>query len=160
MRGWKMPNNLTPVDKAQWDLDNFEPEEDDVENKYDEFLDEIYAENLTGPFEYIRPSAILKEMDETQYRCGRVDWLDGALRDNPEQFDGYNELVEALAEAEDYECTVEWKVIEAAGKLAGSYEGWSADEDEENEWNVVHPTLGSYKVVVDEDEDVVSCEKV
>jgi hypothetical protein len=156
-----MPNNLTPVEKAQWNIDNFEPDEDDVEKLYDEMLDECYAGDLTGIFKYFQPSKVIKEMDPTMYRCGCVDWLDSELRENPERFKGYDELVEALQEAEEYEGTVEWKVIEAAGKLAGSYEGWSADEgEEENEWDVTHSTLGTYKVVIDEDEDVVSCVKV
>lgn len=50
----------------------------DVDSMYDDMLDECYSfESVGGPFEYLQPSAVLKEMSPTTHRCGFADWLDG-----------------------------------------------------------------------------------
>ena len=50
----------------------------DVNSMYDDMLDECYSfDSVGGPFEYLRPSAVLKEMSPTTHRCGFTDWLDG-----------------------------------------------------------------------------------
>lgn len=46
-----------------------------LEDMYDDFLDEIYPEaNICG-YEY-SSSRALKEIDPTAYRCGLNDWAD------------------------------------------------------------------------------------
>lgn len=84
--------------QAEKDRDNFEPDEDDAHDKYDAWLDELYETPnwLSGS-----PSCLIKETDPTAYRCGFADWIDGELRNNPEQFDGYKDLCEAVDEAAD-----------------------------------------------------------
>ena len=136
-------------------MDNFEPDEDDAQRMYDEFLDECYADCLKGPFEHMRPSYLLKECDDTMYRCGFVDWLDGELRSNPEIFEGYTELEEALEEAEDFERSEEWDVICEVAKVTGEHEGWvvKLEEDEgkpsQSVYMAEHDDHGTYKVVLD-----------
>ena len=50
----------------------------DVDDLYDQMLDEVYSfAGVGGPFDYMQPSKVLKEMDPTAYRCGRNDWVDG-----------------------------------------------------------------------------------
>ena len=55
----------------------------DVEARFDDLVDELNRENLTGPFEYLRPSAVMKEMMPTDYRCGVADMTgtDDTLRE-------------------------------------------------------------------------------
>lgn len=49
----------------------------DREKAFDDMLDECYSfEKVGGPFEYMSPSAVLKEMDPTGYRCGVNDYED------------------------------------------------------------------------------------
>lgn len=50
----------------------------DREAHFDSMLDECYTfEKVGGPFEYMTPSRVLKEMDPTAYRCGVNDFADG-----------------------------------------------------------------------------------
>jgi hypothetical protein len=49
----------------------------DTEKLYDEMLDESYSfDSVGGSFKYLSPSTVLKEMCPTDYRCGKVDYLD------------------------------------------------------------------------------------
>ena len=85
----------TEIDAKQKEIDTFEPDEDEAENAYVEFLDECYENvkivNLSWP-----ASKVLKEMDECAFRCGLSDWVDSELSENPERFEGYTELQEEL----------------------------------------------------------------
>lgn len=50
----------------------------DREARFDQMLDECYDfSNVGGPFAYMVPSQVLKEMDPTAYRCGVNDYMDG-----------------------------------------------------------------------------------
>ncbi len=60
----------------------------DTERAYDEMLDDIYADNLKGPFEHLSPSRILREMSPTDYRCGFADFTD-SRSDEWTEVDGY-----------------------------------------------------------------------
>ena len=49
----------------------------DVEARYDAMLDESFSfESVGGPFAFMSPSRVLKEMGPTDYRCGCADWSD------------------------------------------------------------------------------------
>jgi len=55
--------NCTPIDR---------------EARFDQMLDEVYDfKSVGGPFTYMVPSQVLKEMDPTAYRCGVNDYMDG-----------------------------------------------------------------------------------
>lgn len=50
----------------------------DLEARFSDVLDECYSfEKVGGPFQYMTPSRVLKEMDPTAFRCGVNDWADG-----------------------------------------------------------------------------------
>lgn len=49
----------------------------DREARFDAILDESYSfKDVGGPFTYMQPSQVLKEMDPTAYRCGVNDMED------------------------------------------------------------------------------------
>jgi hypothetical protein len=49
----------------------------DREARFDAMLDDCYSfESIGGPFAYMQPSAVLREMDPTAYRCGVNDMED------------------------------------------------------------------------------------
>lgn len=59
----KITAELTPVDR---------------EAAFDSMLDESYSfDAVGGPFTYMTPSSVLKEMDPIAYRCGVNDFADG-----------------------------------------------------------------------------------
>lgn len=50
----------------------------DVGRIYDDMLDECYSfKSVGGPFSYMSPSRVLREVDPTAYRCGMADYTDG-----------------------------------------------------------------------------------
>lgn len=55
----------------------------DVEQRFDDMLDECYSfDSVGGPFESMLPSRVLKECDETAYRCGVNDYADSLSKDS------------------------------------------------------------------------------
>jgi len=60
--------------------DNLDPE--DFTDQYDDFLDEYSQGDLQGMFKGYSPSSVLKQIDETAYRCGYGDYLDALTDDN------------------------------------------------------------------------------
>ena len=88
------------IDAKQKEIDTFEPDEDDAENAYAEFLDECHGKIEIGHLS--RPaSLVLNEMDVCAFRCGLNDWVDSELSECPERFEGYTELQEELDELQD-----------------------------------------------------------
>lgn len=84
------PIDGTPEDMADYDMwlsdegpyapvevseDETTISESDALKRYDEMLDEIHGTVKCGELEW-NMSRVLKEMDETAYRCGFSDWLD------------------------------------------------------------------------------------
>jgi hypothetical protein len=61
----------------------------DTEQRYRDFLDEIYPEVKIGDSRY-SPSRIVEELSPTDFRCGKVDWIDSEIRDGSisEEIDG------------------------------------------------------------------------
>lgn len=53
----------------------------DLEDLYDEMLDEVSGEVKIGTLSYLA-SKVLSEIDPTAYRCGFADWLDFECQDN------------------------------------------------------------------------------
>jgi hypothetical protein len=51
----------------------------DTEQRYRDFLDEIYPEVKIGDSRY-SPSRIVEELSPTDFRCGKVDWIDSEIR--------------------------------------------------------------------------------
>lgn len=90
----------TEVDAKQKEIDTFEPDEDDVENAYAEFLDECHGEIKIGDLSW-PASQVLKKMDVCAFRCGLNDWVDSELSECPERFEGYTELQEELDGLQD-----------------------------------------------------------
>lgn len=87
------------VKTAQRNLNQFEPDERQAEEQYMECLRETYGDvEVCGM--RMDAASVLKYCDPTAFRCGMVDWMDSALRDNPEHFDGWAEAVAAVEEAE------------------------------------------------------------
>ncbi len=54
--------------------------DDELDKRYQDFLDEIHGPVMIGGYEY-QTSHALKEVDPTAYRCGFADWLDIECRD-------------------------------------------------------------------------------
>ena len=88
------------IDAKQKEIATFEPNEDEAENAYVEFLDECHGEVTIGYLSW-PASKILKEMDPIAFRCGLNDWLDSVLSEYPERFESYTELQEELEELEN-----------------------------------------------------------
>ena len=88
---------LTQQAKAlQNQIDGFELDPDDYVDQYEEMLDEAH-----GDFLGMNASYILKEMDQTAYRCGLLDYLDSLDQDEEKMNnDDYVELIEELEEIE------------------------------------------------------------
>lgn len=88
------------IDAKQKEIDNFEPDKDEAESAYVEFLDECYKEvkidSLSWP-----ASKVLKKMDECAFRCGLNKFIDDGVSEFPERFEGYTELQEELDELQD-----------------------------------------------------------
>ncbi len=93
----------------------------DCEEVFDQMLDEIYDfKAVGGPFAYMLPSRVLREIDPTAYRCGIADYMDSletyevegetyytsdVTKAQEEYIDGLeselSELEEALSELDD-----------------------------------------------------------
>ena len=78
-------------------IDNFEIDEDKHDDKYDEWLDEIYGEIMIGNISFL-PSRILKELDPIAYRCGFSDYIDSLDIEDDEE---YQELQTELEEVKE-----------------------------------------------------------
>ena len=61
----------------------------DTEQRYRDFLDEIYPEVKIGDSRY-SPSRIVEELSPTDFRCGKVDWIDSEIKNGvlSEEIDG------------------------------------------------------------------------
>lgn len=88
------------IDAKQKEIDTFEPDEDEAENAYVEFLDECYEEIKIGYLSWTA-SQVLKKMDECAFRCGLNDFISNEMEECPERFEGYTELQEELCELQD-----------------------------------------------------------
>ena len=88
------------IDAKQKEIDTFEPDEDEAENAYAEFLDECSGKVDIGSLSW-PASRVLKEMDECAFRCGLSEFIDDELYERPERFEGYTELQEELDELQD-----------------------------------------------------------
>lgn len=88
------------IDAKRKEIDNFEPDEDEAENAYVEFLDECHEEINIGYLSW-PASKVLKKMDECAFRCGLSDFISNELSERPERFEGYAELQEELGELQD-----------------------------------------------------------
>lgn len=51
----------------------------DLDQRYRDFLDEIYPEVKIGDSRY-SPSRIVEELSPTDFRCGKVDWIDSEIK--------------------------------------------------------------------------------
>lgn len=88
------------IDAKQEEIDTFEPDEDEAENAYVEFLDECHEEIKIGYLSW-PASKVLKEMDECAFRCWLNDFISNEVSERPERFEGYTELKEELDELQD-----------------------------------------------------------
>lgn len=84
--------NVTDI-RDTADLENRENRE-----KYNEMLDEVFGEVEIAGLKY-QTSRILNLVDETAYRCGFSDWLDGIPE--PYKCGECGELFEDESEAEE-----------------------------------------------------------
>ena len=66
----------------------------DVESRFADMLDECYSfDSVGGPFAHMSPSRVLRECDETSYRCGVNDYADSLSKDGEIEYiasDWYN----------------------------------------------------------------------
>ena len=88
------------IDAKQKEIDTFEPDEDDAENAYVEFLDECHEEIKIGCCTF-SPSRVLKELDPIAFDCGLSEWVDGEFSSNPENFSDFVDLKRDLDELQD-----------------------------------------------------------
>ena len=88
------------IDAKQKEIDTFEPDEDEAENAYVEFLDEYHEEIKIGCLSW-PASQVLRKMDECAFRCGLHDFVSNEVSECPERFEGYTELQRALDELQD-----------------------------------------------------------
>lgn len=73
----------------------------DLEEMYDEMLDECYGPICIGLLEY-QTSQVLKEVDSTAYRCGMADYeYDLGLVEIDGEYYMLNDVEEALEELAD-----------------------------------------------------------
>lgn len=84
------------------DRDDWEPDLDDRDHTagYDSMLDECYT--MPDILGHLKVSDLLREHDETAYRCGFIDWED-SIRDERERrqtWSDFDELCDAVEEAE------------------------------------------------------------
>ena len=93
-----------------------ECEKVDTYANYNEMLDECYSfESVGGIFSHMQPSRVLKECDETAYRCGYNDWLDSE-RDVLIEVNNDHYRAEDVDEAREkfvYELNLELSELEA-----------------------------------------------
>jgi hypothetical protein len=79
----------------------------DVERLYDQMLDNTYSfDAVGGPFQYLQPSRVLAQADETAYLCGLADYQDSLAQERDYvEIDGdlyaVDDIEEALEEFED-----------------------------------------------------------
>lgn len=84
-------------ERDNWELDS---DTEGATDLYESMLDEVHGEFLG-----MSASRILKECDETAYRCGFNDWADSYLdgmreRDKRQTFSDFDELCDVVEEAE------------------------------------------------------------
>jgi hypothetical protein len=60
-------------------MNNTSLSERELEDRYNDFLDEVFGDSMIGGYAY-HTSRALKEVDPTAYRCGFNDWLDSELQ--------------------------------------------------------------------------------
>ena len=88
----------------------------DVEEMYDEMLDDCYSlEGVGGPFSCMSASSVLKEVDPTAYWYGKNAFFDSLSED-------YEEIDEKLYSREDVEAIREEKKKEEAKILIRMHE--------------------------------------
>jgi hypothetical protein len=83
------------------ELENFELDVDDYADEYEQMIDDSYPEvNIGVTF---NPSYVLKNLDETAYRCGLNDYVDGiditetqGYKDIQEEIDGLQYEIDEL----------------------------------------------------------------
>ena len=71
----------------------------DCDEVFDSMLDELYDfKAVGGPFEYMLPSRVLREMDPTAYRCGRNDYIDSL---DPYEIEGDTYYIHDVTKAQE-----------------------------------------------------------
>lgn len=89
----------TQIKRKKQEILDFEIDVDDCRDKFDEALDDCYDfSSIGGPFQYMQPSTVLKEVDPTAYRCGLADFADSQ---DKTEYDEYKELETELSDLED-----------------------------------------------------------
>lgn len=84
----------------------------DVEERFSDMLDECYSfKSVGGPFAHMLPSRVLRECDETAFRCGANDYADSLSKDGEIEYiaeDWYDaKEVEQIREEVEDEFTTE-----------------------------------------------------
>lgn len=71
----------------------------DVEARFDDLVNDIHRDCLTGPFAFLSPAAVMKEMMPTDYRCGVADMTgtDDTLREIRGEYYDEDKVEEARA---------------------------------------------------------------
>lgn len=111
----------------------------DSEERYDALLDELYQDKMEDipPLRGQRVSRLIRENSPTDYRCGKVDWLDGEdIREfDGEEWDGsdLDEAKEAVEDALDCEISdKETEEGEAESAVEKAEERVSAASEEDS----------------------------
>lgn len=91
-------NNVKKLIKAkQNEIDSFEIDPDDYINEYEDMINETNEQNpiRIGNCEY-DPAYVLKQVDETAYRCGLNDYVDGIDKSDVPDYQRLEEELEEL----------------------------------------------------------------
>ena len=91
----EIENKIQEIVVIKEEIANFEVNPDDYTDQYDEMLDMCY-EDFMGSYS---ASYTLKCVDETAYRCGLLDYVDGLEISYPTEWD--DELSDLLQELEE-----------------------------------------------------------
>lgn len=107
------------VEEKQAEINGFEYVS--TESDYDDYLDQEGDVTVAGLT--FSPSQIIKELDPTAYRCGKIDYDDGMDLDDVEEYKDLCEELEGLeGEHEDAESALSEMVEEAEALIDAMYE--------------------------------------
>jgi predicted ribosome quality control (RQC) complex YloA/Tae2 family protein len=106
----------------------------DREARFDDMLDECYSfEKVGGPFEYMSPSRVLKEVDPIAYRCGVDDYEDS--EEWVEINGDYYERRDAEKAKEDFIESLESEITDLESEIEELEAEDQENENEESENN-------------------------
>lgn len=112
---------------AKREVDNFYPDEDDYDDQYNDYLDEVYGDVDVAGYSY-STSDLLRRIDPIAYRQGLSEYVDGLDFD---EIDEYVELKEKVEELKSNIESIESKIEESEEEIQELQEELEEEEKEE-----------------------------